>query len=155
MNNFTDWLLHIFPWSTWCLEVLECESGDFVCFLDGGGWVEEGLWEVSSSLIVKVLWKSEPKVMAKEVSGVRSLDVGCPSPSYLVPDSCTRSCDVLGCTYAWGCGWVFLGSQTLMLIQVSSSVFAQLCTNIVFYHHFPPSHPRLYLTYKEWLSLGK
>lgn len=57
--------------------------------------MEEGLWEVSSSLIVKVLWKSEPEVMAEEASGVRSLDVGCPSPSYLVPGSCTRSCDVL------------------------------------------------------------
>lgn len=42
--------------------------------------MEEGLWEVSSSLIMKVLWKSEPEVMAEEASGVRSLDVGCPSP---------------------------------------------------------------------------
>lgn len=78
-----------------------------VSWLDG--WVEDGLWEVSSPLIVKVLWKSEPEVMAEEVSGVRSLDAGCPSPSYLSPGSWTRSCDVLGCAHAWGCGWVLPG----------------------------------------------
>lgn len=36
----------------------------------------------SSSLIAKVLWKSEPEGMAEEVSGVRSSIVSCPSPSY-------------------------------------------------------------------------
>lgn len=46
--------------------------------------MEDGLWEVSSSLRVKVLWKSEPEVMAEEVSGVGSLDAGCPSPSYFL-----------------------------------------------------------------------
>ena len=45
-----------------------------------GVCVEGQLWEVSSSLIVKVLQKSEPEVMAEEVYGVRSLDAGCPSP---------------------------------------------------------------------------
>lgn len=29
--------------------------------------MEDGSWEVSSSPIVKVLWKSEPEVMAEEV----------------------------------------------------------------------------------------
>lgn len=62
--------------------------------------MEDGLWEVSSSLIVKVLWKSEPEVMAEEVSGVRSWDAGCPSPSYLFSGSWTRSCDILGCVHA-------------------------------------------------------
>lgn len=36
--------------------------------VQGGGL----LWEVLSTLIVKVLWKSEPEVMAEGVSGVRS-----------------------------------------------------------------------------------
>lgn len=70
MIDFTDWLLHLSPWSSWCLDVLECESGDSVSWqgpVQGGG-----LWEVLSTLIVKVLWKSEPEVMAEEVSGVRS-----------------------------------------------------------------------------------
>ena len=37
----------------------------------GSGWKEGELWEISSSLIVKVLWKSEPEVMAEEVSSVK------------------------------------------------------------------------------------
>lgn len=74
-----------------------------------GEWVEGGLWEVSSSLIVKVLWKSQPEVMVEKVSGVRSLDAGCHSPSYFSPGSCAKSCDVLGCAHVRGCGWVLPG----------------------------------------------
>lgn len=39
----------------------------------GSGWKEGELWEISSSLIVQVLWKSEPEVMAEEVSSVKEL----------------------------------------------------------------------------------
>lgn len=46
----------------------------------GGGWVEDGLWEVSSSPIVKMLWKSEPEVMAEEVSGGEALGCWLPFP---------------------------------------------------------------------------
>lgn len=40
MMDFMDGLLHISPWSSWCLDVFECESRDSVCFLFervGGG----------------------------------------------------------------------------------------------------------------------
>lgn len=67
------------------------------------GW----LWEVSASLIVKVLQKSEPGVMVEEVSYVRSLDAGCPSPSSLSLGSRTKSCDVIGCAYVRGYEWVW------------------------------------------------
>lgn len=48
----------------WCLGVWKWR---FCCFSAWGGWVEDRSWEVSSSPIVKVLWKSEPEVMAEEV----------------------------------------------------------------------------------------
>lgn len=57
MNDFTDGLLHISPphgargaLMSWSVKV-----EIFVCFLFGGGYVEGLLWEVSASLIVKVL----------------------------------------------------------------------------------------------------
>ena len=103
---------------------VSCLGGE----VEGGR--EGGLWEVSSSLIVKVLWKLEPEVMAEEVSGVRSLDAGCASPSYFSPGSCAKSCDVLE-----GCGWVapgFPNPDARSGVKFS----AQLHTDSVFWHDF-------------------
>lgn len=66
---------------------------------------------------MKVLWKSEPEVMAEEISGVGSLDAGCPTP-YFSPGSCTKSCDAPECVHARGVGGSLWGSQTQILIQV-------------------------------------
>lgn len=41
MIDFMGGLLHISPWSSWCLDVFERESRDSVCFLFGE-WVEGG-----------------------------------------------------------------------------------------------------------------
>lgn len=41
MIDFMGGLLCISPWSSWCLDVFECESRDSVCFLFGE-WVEGG-----------------------------------------------------------------------------------------------------------------
>lgn len=98
----------------------------------------DGLWEVSSSLIVKILWRFEPEVMAEEVSGVRSLDAGCPSPSYLFLGFVQGVVMSLGVRMLEDVGGSCLGFQTQMFIQVSSSVFAQLCASLVFCHHFLP-----------------
>ena len=61
-----------------------------------GGWLCGGPVVGGFCLIVKVFQKSEPGVMAEEVSCVRNLDAGCPSPSYFSLGSCTKSCDVIG-----------------------------------------------------------
>lgn len=63
--------------------------------------------EVFFSLIVKVLWKSEPVEMAEDVSGVRSLDASCPHSSSFSSGSGTKSVGMfLECANARGCGWV-------------------------------------------------
>lgn len=53
--------------------------------------------------------------MAEEVSCVRSLDAGCPSPSSLSPGSCTKSCDVTGYVILDDMSGFCLASQTQML----------------------------------------
>lgn len=57
--------------------------------------------EISSSLIVQVLWKSEPEVMAEEVSSVKwSLDADWLLPTYISSGSCTKSSDAFDCVQA-------------------------------------------------------
>lgn len=74
-----------------------------------------GWGEVSALLIVEVLQKSESGEMVMEVSRVRSLDAGCPSPGYLSPGFCTKRWDVLGVRMLKDMSGFCLSSQTQML----------------------------------------
>lgn len=69
MMDLTAWWLHLSPWSSWCLDVLECESGDSISW-QGPCWEGE-LWEGPCSVIAEQLWKPEPELMAAEVCGGR------------------------------------------------------------------------------------
>lgn len=100
MIDFMGGLPYISPWSSWCLDVFECESRDSVCFLFGE-WVEGGR-VVGDFLLTDSAsaWKSEPEVMQRKFLVLRSLDADCPLPTYISSGSCTKSSDAFDCVQA-------------------------------------------------------
>lgn len=61
----------------------------------------------------------------------------------------------LWCSWVCICLRMWVGLPGFPNTDAHSGVKFSVCTDLVFYHHFPPSHPQWHLMYKEWLSLGK